>query len=320
MKKLIFTIILLSVCSIHAQTGDKETLEQINQNVVSSYQNQKIDDALKFAQQAVDLSLKIYGAENLETATAYTNLGVIYRDKKKYKESVENLQKAADIYRKLPALQGEKLINIIGVLAFSQFLDGRKKEAETNYLKALEIAESKFGKESKENFMPMLNAASFYAREKKYDEADQFYLKSYAIAIKNFDRKAKEFEQIEDSRSCLLASHKFTSEKNKAFHEAKDKLFGGKNKYGAEIVNGKALSLPKPSYPAEARPQRIGGTVSVRVKIDEQGNVAEARAVCGPAILTKVSEEAARGAKFAPTTIDGKPTKISGIVVYNFVP
>lgn len=320
MKKLIFTIILLSVCSIHAQTGDKETLTQLNQMTVSSYRNQKIDEALKFAQQAVELSIKIYGTEHQETATAYTNLGVIYRDKKKFKESVENLQTAADIYQTLPGLKGKELVDAFEILAFSQFLDGNKKDAEANYLKALETAENKFGKESKESFSPTLNMASFYARDKKFDKADEFYLKSYSVAIKNFDRNAKEFEQIEDSRSCLLITQKFNTKNNKAFHEAKDKLFGETVKQNTGIVNGKALSLPKPAYPAEARPQRIGGTVSVRVKIDEQGNVIEARAICGPPILAKASVEAAKGAKFSPTLIDGNPTKISGVVVYNFVP
>ncbi len=68
MKKLLITIILLTICSTHAQTDEKETLKQLNQKVITSYRNQKFDEALKLAQQAVDLSLKIYGAEQPETA------------------------------------------------------------------------------------------------------------------------------------------------------------------------------------------------------------------------------------------------------------
>ncbi len=319
MKKLLITIILLTVCSAHAQTDDKETLKQINQNVVSSYQNQKFDEALKFAQQAVDLSLKIYSAENLETATAYTNLGVIYRDKKKYKESVENLQKAADINQKLPDLESEKLVDVFELLAFSQFLNGDKKEAEANYLKVLEIVENKFGKESKESFLPTLNVAGFYARDKKFDKADEFYLKSYAIAIKNFGKQGEEIEKIENSRSCLVTMQNSNSENKKSFYEERKKRFG---EFAEQlgVINAKAKFLPKPAYPSEARSKRLGGSIPMRVRIDEQGDVIEVKAICGHPILAKASEEAVKKAKFEPASINGKPIKYSGIVFYNYIP
>ncbi len=85
MKKIVITIIFLAACSVHAQTDEKETLKQISQNVVSSYKDQKFDEALKLAQQALDLSVKIYGTESRETAVAYTNLGAIYQQKNKLK-------------------------------------------------------------------------------------------------------------------------------------------------------------------------------------------------------------------------------------------
>jgi len=320
MKKFVFTILLLTVCSVHAQTADKETLKKISQDAVSSYQKQKYDDAVKFGQQAVDLSLKIYGAEHLETAVAYTNLGVIYHEKKKLKESIESLQKAVNIYQKHSESESKKLIKAYETLAFSQFADNKNDEAEANYLKAIEIAETKFGKESKESFSPTLNLANFYARDKKFEKADEFYLKGYAVAIKNFEKEGKEIDQIEDLRSCLVTGRNYTAENYKAFREAREKLFGRKTLEQAGILNGKAKSLPKPAYPSEARMQRLSGTVSVKVKIDEQGNVTEARAICGHPILGKASEDSARGAKFEPTMIDGKPTKVSGIIVYNFVP
>jgi len=320
MKRLLITIVLLTLCSVHAQTYEKETLKQLNQKVIASYRNQKFDEALKLAQQAVDLSLKLYGAEQPETAVAYNHLGVMYQEKKKYKESIENLQKAVDIYQKPSNPKGEELVMAYQILAYSQFLGGMEIESEANYLKAIETSENKFGKESKESFLATLNLANIYARLKKIEKANEFYLKSYALAMKNFGREGKEIEQIEDSRSCLVSAQNFSSESQKAFYEARKKLLGETDEQSARIVNGKAKSLPKPPYPSEARPKRISGTVSVRVKIDEQGNVIEAKAVCGHPILGQASEQAARGAKFAPTVKDGKPIKISGIIVYNFVP
>ncbi len=86
------------------------------------------------------------------------------------------------------------------------------------------------------------------------------------------------------------------------------------------VVNGKAISLPKPAYPREARNERASGAVSVQVVIDEEGNVMSAKAVSGHELLREASEQAARGAKFSPTLLEGIAVKVSGVIVYNFVP
>ncbi|MCY7344942.1 MAG: tetratricopeptide repeat protein [Pyrinomonadaceae bacterium] len=166
MKKLLITIILLSVCSVYAQTDEKETLKQLNQEVIALYRNQKFDKALKPAQQAVDLSLKIYGEERTETADAYRTLGVMYQETKKYKQSIDSLQRAVGIYQKMSDSKHEELVLAYQILAYSQFLDNRKAESETNYLKAIEVYENKFGKESRESFLATLNLANIYVRLK----------------------------------------------------------------------------------------------------------------------------------------------------------
>ena len=85
------------------------------------------------------------------------------------------------------------------------------------------------------------------------------------------------------------------------------------------VLNGKAISLPKPAYPEEAKAARVSGTVVVQVTIDESGNVMRVCAIHGPLLLARVSETAASGAKFAPPLVDGKPVKVTGVITYNFV-
>jgi len=86
------------------------------------------------------------------------------------------------------------------------------------------------------------------------------------------------------------------------------------------VLNGSAISLVKPAYPAEARESKASGAVNVQVVIDEQGNVLSAKAVSGDTKLRAASEEAARASKFAPTVLSGVPVKVTGVIVYNFVP
>ncbi len=85
------------------------------------------------------------------------------------------------------------------------------------------------------------------------------------------------------------------------------------------VLNGKAISLPKPAYPPIARQAHASGTVVVQVTIDENGNVISARAVSGHPLLQAVSVGAARGARFSPTKLSGQPVKVTGVITYNFV-
>jgi TonB family protein len=86
----------------------------------------------------------------------------------------------------------------------------------------------------------------------------------------------------------------------------------------AGVLNGKAISLPKPDYPPDARAAGAEGVVVIQVTVDEQGNVTEARAISGPKQLQEVSVNAALQAKFSPTLLSGEPVKVTGVLVYNF--
>lgn len=85
------------------------------------------------------------------------------------------------------------------------------------------------------------------------------------------------------------------------------------------VLNGKAISLPKPPYPAIAKAARASGTVTVQVTIDETGKVISARAVGGHPLLQQAAVQAAYGARFAPTQLSGQPVKVTGVITYNFV-
>ena len=108
----------------------------------------------------------------------------------------------------------------------------------------------------------------------------------------------------------------------------------------AGILNGKAISLPKPEYPVDAKAAGIEGMVFVDVIIDESGTVVSAVAATDarksargknkdetvevdvePAdpLLREAAEKAASQARFSPTLLSGSPVKVKGTIVYNFV-
>ena len=85
------------------------------------------------------------------------------------------------------------------------------------------------------------------------------------------------------------------------------------------VLNGKAINMPRPDYPPEARAARASGTVVVQVTIDEYGNVISARAVSGHQMLHNAAVNAARQARFSPTFLMGEAVKVTGVLTYNFV-
>ena len=92
----------------------------------------------------------------------------------------------------------------------------------------------------------------------------------------------------------------------------------GREPISRGVLNGHAISLPKPVYPPEAREAKVVGSVTVQVTCDEEGNVVSAKAVSGHPLLRDAAVDAALLAKFAPLKLDGQSVKTTGVLTYNF--
>lgn len=114
-------------------------------------------------------------------------------------------------------------------------------------------------------------------------------------------KKVEEKPKVEDK----------TKVEDKPKVEQKKQISGG-------VLNGKAISLPKPSYSAAAKAVGASGDVQVQVLIDERGNVVSASAVTGHPLLRPDAIKAAYQAKFSTTYLSDQPVKVSGLIVYRF--
>jgi TonB family protein len=103
------------------------------------------------------------------------------------------------------------------------------------------------------------------------------------------------------------------------FSEARKAMFRDPDVDYSAVLNGRALSLPAPGYPDEARSIHASGVVMVQVKIDTDGKVIDAKVVCGHPVFAKPSLEVAYRARFTPTKLSGMPVQVNGIIIYNFV-
>jgi hypothetical protein len=95
----------------------------------------------------------------------------------------------------------------------------------------------------------------------------------------------------------------------------------GKDVIPGGILGGRAVNLPKPKFPEDAKKDKWSGSVWVYVLVDETGQVIKAKAVCAKyESIAKATEAAALNSKYSPTLLSGKPVKVTGVLVYNFVP
>ncbi|HEY0407373.1 MAG TPA: TonB family protein [Pyrinomonadaceae bacterium] len=88
----------------------------------------------------------------------------------------------------------------------------------------------------------------------------------------------------------------------------------------AGVLNGKAVSLPKPYFSNTAAAAKATGAVTVEITVDESGTVIAARALTGSPETRAVVVEAARQAKFRPVSLSGQPVRFRGVVSYQLGP
>ena len=167
---------------------------------------------------------------------------------------------------------------------------------------------------------PVFAMAQFYRFRNDYDRALLSYKRVLSIYANNKAFGAAGFQRASNGFYCL-AYESNNPDVYKELEEARSPF--SKEVFWDEaprIINGKALSLPKPEYPQGARAYGLSGKVFVLVEIDETGKVINAIDMCGgPPFLSESSVKAALKATFTPTKVSGRPVKVKGLIQYNFV-
>lgn len=341
-------------------SNELQQARKLSAEVINLFNQKKYKEALPLAQKAAAVYEKELDANNIEVAKAQRNLGYVNYYLNDRKEAQKAFEHSLEIYEKqsqLSSAEGMQMAEMLEVLAVIKYNDNETKKARALVEKVLTLYEKYGQSESIKAAQVWSGLGNLMISEQNYVPAAQAYEKSLAIKIKRLGEK--DFETIDSFNRCLCALKKAgeddeiervrlayfpnskltesgTLEREKKEKSAeKDKKTANIPDDGrtivaiplnaimdAGVVNGVALSLPRPVYPSAARSSGAGGTVNVNIIIDEQGKVIFA---CGAfnkthASLRQASENAAYAAKFQPTLLDGKPVKVTGVIVYKFVP
>jgi len=86
----------------------------------------------------------------------------------------------------------------------------------------------------------------------------------------------------------------------------------------AEVMQRLLVHRVEPAYPAEARKERLEGTIALDIVIGRDGSVLGVHALNGPEILARAATDALRWWKFEPYRINGESAVVETTVAVEF--
>jgi TonB family protein len=84
------------------------------------------------------------------------------------------------------------------------------------------------------------------------------------------------------------------------------------------VMGSLLVKRVRPQYPADAREQRIQGTVLLKAIIDKDGNISNLQLISGHPLLAPAAIEAVKQWKYRPYLLNGTPVEIETQVQVNF--
>ena len=84
------------------------------------------------------------------------------------------------------------------------------------------------------------------------------------------------------------------------------------------VADDNKISGDDPTYPEEAKQNKIQGDVVFRVLIDERGNVDSVQVVSGHPLLVDAATEAVKTWKYRPWLLNGEPVSVETTVTVRF--
>jgi TonB family protein len=302
---LIFALLLAGsgVTSGTVQDSDRSKelakASELSAQVNRLFNEQHYKEALPIAQQVVDVRQRLLSPDDEQLGFALSNLAEIYHSLKREVEATKAFQGALAVYEAHSEQHGSIIAKTLERLGYGFFLKGDYESAEPLYMRSVELQEKVFGPTDTQTILAMKNyacigfmASALRSRRRDYSR-----------------READDAKRALNARATCWVS---------GFRDDCASNVSTGTREG--VLNGKAIHLATPPYPAAARNQHLQGSSFIVVLIDESGKVIQAKSVCGgPPELNDAAIGAARASRFTPTKINGQPVQVTGVIIYNFI-
>ncbi|HSP64325.1 MAG TPA: TonB family protein [Pyrinomonadaceae bacterium] len=301
-----------------AQSLDFVKSNELNSEAVKLFNQGKYDEALPLATQALALREKALGPDHAELIPILTNIGEIYK-RKDLDQSIAYFNRALKLAEKTYGQNDVRLATILDQLAFVEYTRKHATTAENLFMRSLKVKESALDAHDPEIARTAFNLGQAYAARAYYKGAASMLSRAITIWESAGDKERPNLLKALESQVLVLTALGKNDEAARVQHRlgelsSQDAIVNG------GILNGKALVLIRPAYPLVTG-FHPSGMVHVQVLIDENGQVLTAKAVNSKMQIefVRAAESAARQSRFSPTFVDGRPVKVNGTIIYNFV-
>jgi periplasmic protein TonB len=103
-----------------------------------------------------------------------------------------------------------------------------------------------------------------------------------------------------------------------AANSAPPKVAVQKVRVSQGVLQGNAISQPKPLYPPIAKSARISGSVVLAATISKNGNIENLRLVNGHPMLVPAAMDAVKQWRYKPYMLNGEPVEVETQITVNF--
>ena len=306
---------------VQLTTEQKATLSEatlLNRRVLELHAAQRFEEAVPIAEQVIKMRREALGETNALVAEAISNLAALYVGKGDYERAETEYRKALILYDNAGGVN-EHMGYVLDSLALLRWSRRDYNKAEEYAKRAIDLKEKLLGEQSPQLVESINHLIKIY--ESAGRSSQRIALMERVISIFERAKAVVDVPSLVRYR-CALFQTKETPEVVALIRRIETLMkWDSSNSPATQVgvLNGRALSLPRPEYPIDARAGGVSGQVVVEVEIDECGSVARVKVLSGPAPLRSACERSAKAARFSPTFVNGMPIRVTGVIQYHFV-
>jgi TonB family protein len=302
-----------------AQPRELEEAEAVNRQFIDLYKQGKYEEALPLARRVLKLKESALPADDRRLIPALNNVAFTLIAREKYGDAIPLLDRSLALMQSLVGRDSPQLAAVEVQLALALYKNGDKARAGELLTRVAEIREKAYGVNHPNTVESLHLLADYYQGQRDYKKAEELLLRIINAKEQagGEGRKGLNDTRVRYMTLLLLDGREKEAEavlakiKEGVADAAPTPLAGG-------ILSGRAVLKVAPAYPMAAKSSHVSGAVSVQIVVDELGRVIEAKAVDGPPLLRRESENAVKLWRFSPTLLEGMPVQVTGVVVVNF--
>lgn len=305
-----------------SQSTELAEAEPLIENARKLFKEGKHKDALPLAKRALEIRERLLPANDPRIEASLFYVGDIQMALGEYRDARETFQQLLQKQERRLGTGAGNLAPTLDRLCVVNFSDRSYGKAEDACKRSLAIKEVSLGPKHPDVAHSLFMLAEQYRLRGDSERAAPFYSRALLIYGELPKEYSPKYQQVREGFVCLChetKKHAFFKELETIDKKFAPPITDPTVQTENRILNGKAISLPRPEYSSAARSRGEQGMVLVKVMIDETGKVISAVDMCqGPPALSYESVKAAKLARFSPTKLSGMPVKVQGYITYNF--